>query len=218
MIAGGDLTAARAIKSHRHEGGPGRIALRSKERDLPYHRPALSKRYLRDETIDAPFAEDAAFYRDQDVEVLLETTPTAVHAHSRTVTTDLARFQYDKLLIATGATPRRLRVPEATLEGIYELRTLRDSQAIGEAAIAAEHVVVVGGGFIGREVAASLRQLGLAVTLIHPRSTDESLAEAGGQPSAEAKGEARWSAITAPVLERTRCARASACERARVTK
>src|SRR5712691_2112817 len=88
VIAGGGLTAARAIKSYRESGGRGQVALLSKESDLPYHRPALSKRYLRGETTDAPFAEDAAFYRDHDVEVLLETTATGLDAGSRTVTTD----------------------------------------------------------------------------------------------------------------------------------
>jgi NTE family protein len=167
VIAGGGLAAARAIKAYRESGGRGLIALLSKESDLPYHRPALSKRYLRGETTDAPFAEDAAFYRDHDVEVLLETTATGVDAGSRTVATDVGTFRYDKLLIATGARPRRLAVPGAELEGVYALRTLRDSQAIRAAARWAEQAVVVGGGFIGMEVAASLRQLGLAVTLIH---------------------------------------------------
>ncbi len=167
VIAGGGLTAARAIKSYREYGGSGQIALLSKESDLPYHRPALSKRYLRGETADAPFAEDVTFYRDHDVDVLLETTATAVDAGARTVTTDAGPFHYDKLLIATGATPRRLEVPGAEFEGVYALRTLRDSQAIRTAARSAEQAVVVGGGFIGMEVAASLRQLGLAVTLIH---------------------------------------------------
>jgi NADPH-dependent 2,4-dienoyl-CoA reductase/sulfur reductase-like enzyme len=167
VIVGGGLAAARAIKSYRQAGGPGPIALLSRESDLPYHRPPLSKRYLRGETTDAPFAEDAAFYRDHDVEVLLETIATAVDTGSRTVVTDANRFRYGKLLIATGATPRRLKVPGAELEGVHALRTLRDSQAIREAARSAERAVVVGGGFIGMEVAASLRQLGLAVTLIH---------------------------------------------------
>jgi NADPH-dependent 2,4-dienoyl-CoA reductase/sulfur reductase-like enzyme len=167
VIAGGGLTAARAIKSYRESGGTGRIALVSKERDLPYHRPALSKRYLRGEITDAPFAEDADFYRDQNVEVLLETAATAVDTQAHTLTTDAGTLQYDKLLIATGATPRRLALPGADLEGIFALRTLRDSQAIRAAAGWAERAVVVGGGFIGMEVAASLRQLGLTVTLIH---------------------------------------------------
>jgi NTE family protein len=167
VIVGGGLTAARAIKSYRDAEGSGRIALMSKESDLPYHRPALSKRYLRGETTDAPFAEDATFYHDHEVEVLLETAATAVDAGARTVTTDAGSFRYGKLLIATGATPRRLTVPGADLDAVHALRTLGDSQAIRAAARSAEHAVVVGAGFIGMEVAASLRQLGLAVTLIH---------------------------------------------------
>jgi NADPH-dependent 2,4-dienoyl-CoA reductase/sulfur reductase-like enzyme len=167
VIVGGGLAGARAIKSYREFGGPGQIALLSRESDLPYHRPALSKRYLRGETTDAPFAEDASFYRDHDVEVLLETIAAAVDTGSRTVVTDSSPFRYGKLLIATGAAPRRLGVPGAELEGVHALRTLRDSQAIREAAHSAERAVVVGGGFIGMEVAASLRQLGLTVTLIH---------------------------------------------------
>ena len=68
VIAGGGLTAARAIKSFREAGGEGRVALFSSERVLPYHRPALSKRYLRGETTGAPFAEDESFYREQRVD------------------------------------------------------------------------------------------------------------------------------------------------------
>jgi NADPH-dependent 2,4-dienoyl-CoA reductase/sulfur reductase-like enzyme len=166
VIAGGGLTAARAIKSYREAGGGGQIALLSKESVLPYHRPALSKRYLRGET-GAPFAEDEAFYRKRDVDVLLETAVTAVDVGARTVTTDSGEFAYGKLLVATGATPRRLKVPGADLAGVNVLRTLQDSDTIREAARAAERAVIVGGGFIGMEVAASLRQLGLAVTLIH---------------------------------------------------
>ncbi len=166
VIAGGGLTAARAIKSYREAGGDGRIALLSKESVLPYHRPALSKRYLRGE-IGAPFAENEAFYRDHDVEVLLETAVTAVDLGARSVATDGGEFVYGKLLLATGATPRRLKVPGADLAGAYTLRTLQDSDAIREAAKTAERAVVVGGGFIGMEVASSLRQLGLTVTLIH---------------------------------------------------
>lgn len=166
VIAGGGLTAARAIKSYREAGGGGQIALLSKESVLPYHRPALSKRYLRGET-GAPFAENEAFYRERDVEVLLETAVTAVDLGARTVTSDSGDFAYGKLLLATGATPRRLKLPGADLAGVYALRTLQDSDAIREAARAAERAVIVGGGFIGMEVAASLRQLGLTVTLIH---------------------------------------------------
>ena len=167
VIAGGGLTAARAIKSYREAGGEGRITLLSKESVLPYHRPPLSKRYLRGETTDAPFAEDEAFYRDHDVEVRLETPVTAVDTVARKVAIADGIRGYDSLLIATGATPRRLHVPGAELGGVLGLRTLSDSDTIRAAAGAAERAVVVGGGFIGMEVAASLRQLGLGVTLIH---------------------------------------------------
>jgi NTE family protein len=170
VIAGGGLTAARAINAFREAGGDGRIALVAEERIVPYHRPALSKKYLRGEKTDAPIVEDAAFYADHDVELLLETSVTSVDAANRFVLTPDGPLHYEKLLIATGATPRRLRVPGAELEGVFSLRTLEDSDNIRAAAGLAERAVVVGGGFIGMEVAASLRQLGLEVTLIHMSS------------------------------------------------
>ena len=168
VIAGGGLTAARAIKSYREAGGEGAIALAADEATLPYHRPALSKRYLRGETSETPHVEDEAFYRDHDVEVLLETAVVAVDPAARVATLHSGdRLGYDQLLVATGATPRRLRVPGGELEGVFALRTVADSAAIRAAARTAERAVVVGGGFIGMEAAASLSRLGLHVTLIH---------------------------------------------------
>src|SRR3954452_17201610 len=167
VIAGGGLAAARAICSYREAGGEGGVVLLAAEDVLPYHRPALSKRFLRGETTDAPFVEDDAFYRDHGIEVLLGTEATAVDPATRTVATTDGTLRFERLLVATGATPRRLRVPGADLDGVHSLRTLADSAAIREAARAAGHAVIVGGGFIGMEVAASLRQLGAEVTLIH---------------------------------------------------
>jgi 3-phenylpropionate/trans-cinnamate dioxygenase ferredoxin reductase component len=168
VIAGGGLTAARAIKAYREAGGGGRIALVGQEATLPYHRPPLSKRYLRGETSETPFVEDEAFYRDHDVDVLLDTRVVRVDPRTSVVTLDNgARARYDKLLVATGAAPRRLAVPGNELDGVFALRTVADSTAIREAASAAERAVVVGGGFIGMEAAASLNELGLEVTLIH---------------------------------------------------
>src|SRR4051794_14772338 len=166
VIAGGGLAAARAIRSYREAGGEGRVVLLAAEDVLPYHRPALSKRFLRGETTDAPFVEDEAFYRDHGIEVLLRNEATAVDPAARTVTTTDGTLRFERLLVATGATPRRLRVPGAELDGVQSLRTLADSAAIRDAARVAGHAVVVGGGFIGMEVAASLRQLGAGVTLI----------------------------------------------------
>ncbi|HET7855992.1 MAG TPA: FAD-dependent oxidoreductase [Gaiellaceae bacterium] len=168
VIVGGGLAAARAIESYREAGGDGRIVLVAEEATLPYHRPALSKRYLRGEARETPFVEDEAFYRDNDVDVRLETRVAAVDSGGGEVTVDDgSRLRYDRLLLATGAVPRRLQVPGADLDGVFALRTVQDSAAIRDAAHTAERAVVVGGGFIGMEAAASLRRLGLDVTLIH---------------------------------------------------
>jgi 3-phenylpropionate/trans-cinnamate dioxygenase ferredoxin reductase component len=167
VIAGGGLAAARAIKSYREAGGMGRIALLSEEQTLPYHRPALSKKYLRGESTETPHVEEEGFYRDHDVDVLLDAPATDLDLRACVLTAGARRFGFEKLLIATGATPRRLNVPGAELDGVFPLRTVGDSAAIREAAASARRAVVVGGGFIGMEAAASLRELGLDVTLIH---------------------------------------------------
>lgn len=167
VVVGGGLTAARAIRSYREAGGGGRVALLAKEAALPYHRPALSKRYLRGETTDAPFVEDEAFYAEHGVDLELDTAAVAVDPALREVTaSDGARYGYRKLLVATGARPRRLDVPGVGLAGVHSLRTLADSEAIRDAAGRAERAVVVGGGFVGMEVAASLRALDLEVSLL----------------------------------------------------
>jgi NADPH-dependent 2,4-dienoyl-CoA reductase/sulfur reductase-like enzyme len=170
VIAGGGLTAARAVKAYRAAGGGGRVTLLAREDTLPYHRPPLSKRFLRGETDETPHVEDEAFYREHDVDVRLSTSVDGVDASARTVTAGAASIGYRKLLLATGSTPRRLGVPGAELAGVHTLRTIHDSAAIRAAAGAARRAVVVGAGFIGMEVAASLRQLELEVTLIHQGS------------------------------------------------
>ncbi len=165
-IAGGGLTAARAIASYREAGGGGEIALFGEEGTLPYHRPALSKTLLRGETTAIPYVEDEAFYRDHDVKVMLGKPVTSVHTTARLLTAGGAPFSYEKLLLATGAKPRYLNVRGADLPGVFPLRTVQNSMAIREAALLSEKAVVIGGGFIGMEVTASLRRLGLDVTLI----------------------------------------------------
>lgn len=168
VIVGGGLASARAIKAYREAGGEGTVALLSNDAVLPYHRPPLSKGYLRDETDEAPFVEDEAFYADNDVDVLLGTLVSAVTPRARWLTTERGRrYGYEQLLIATGARPRRLNVPGAELDGVFTLRSLADSASIRDAARGGNRAAVVGGGFIGMEVAASLRRLGLQVALIH---------------------------------------------------
>src|SRR5689334_10505486 len=146
IIVGGGLTAARAIREYRAAGGEGRIALLSRESRLPYHRPALSKRYLRGETeADRTLVEPEQFYVDNDVELRLGTDVTSIDTRERQV----AGHRYGKLLIATGSVPRALDVPGADLPGVFTLRTLEDSTAIREFAAQTRDALVVGSGFIG---------------------------------------------------------------------
>jgi NADPH-dependent 2,4-dienoyl-CoA reductase/sulfur reductase-like enzyme len=168
VIVGGGLASARAIKAYREVGGGGRIALVSKDGSVPYHRPPLSKRYLRGETDrEGTLVEPEAFYAENDVELLLGRAATRVLPGERRVETDAGeQFAYEKLLLATGAWPRTLNVPGADLPRTFTLRTLEDSTRIREAAATASRAVSVGGSFIGMETAASLRALGLEVTVV----------------------------------------------------
>jgi NADPH-dependent 2,4-dienoyl-CoA reductase/sulfur reductase-like enzyme len=167
VIVGGGLASARAIKSFREEGGEGSIALISKDSTLPYHRPPLSKKFLRGETNEEPLVEDEKFYASNGVDVRLETAVSSVDVRERSLEVDGDRIGYRKLLLATGAWPKRLEVPGADLEKVFTLRTVGNSNAIREAAESAERAVVVGAGFIGMEVTASLREMGKEVSQVH---------------------------------------------------
>jgi NADPH-dependent 2,4-dienoyl-CoA reductase/sulfur reductase-like enzyme len=168
-IVGGGLSTARAIKAYREAGGDEPITLFSRDSAIPYHRPPLSKRFLRGEAEAADtLVEQESFYRDNAVELRLETAVSSLDLGERAlVLDDGGRHSFGKLLIASGAWPHDLDVPGADLEGVFTLRTLDSSARIRDAAGDARHAVVVGAGFIGMEVAASLVQLGLEVTLVH---------------------------------------------------
>ena len=173
IVIGGGLTSARAIRTYREAGGDGRIALISADSTIPYHRPPLSKRYLRGEAARKDtLVEPQAFYDDNDVELVLSTAVVGVEPRERAVATaDDRRLRYRKLLIASGVQARQLQVSGAELEGVFTLRSLDDATAIRDAAGAARDAVVVGGGFIGIEAAASLTELEIDVTLVS-RSVD----------------------------------------------
>jgi NADPH-dependent 2,4-dienoyl-CoA reductase/sulfur reductase-like enzyme len=181
IIVGGGLASARAIAAYRDAGGDGRIALVSGDSSIPYHRPPLSKRYMRGEVEAAEtHVESDDFYRDSEVELMLETEVFAVAPRDHTITTRAGKdYRFHKLLLATGAVPRRLEVAGAGLEGAFTLRSLADSTAIREAAADARDAVVVGSGFIGMEVAGSLTELKLDVTLV---SRDVDLFSSLGSP------------------------------------
>jgi NADPH-dependent 2,4-dienoyl-CoA reductase/sulfur reductase-like enzyme len=168
VIAGGGLTAARVAQSYRESGGTDRVTLLGSEPHPPYHRPPLTKRLLRGEAEPADtFVASAEDFRELDVELRLGSPAASLDLGARAVALESGeKVAYERLVIATGAVPRRLPVPGADLAGVHTLRTLDDSIAIREAADAARRVIVIGTGFIGLEATASLRARGVEVTIV----------------------------------------------------
>jgi 3-phenylpropionate/trans-cinnamate dioxygenase ferredoxin reductase subunit len=166
------LAGAAAAAELRKEGFEGRIILLGEEAQPPYERPPLSKAYLRGETNREQLdVRPPTSYADNSIELWTSTHALAIEPTAGEVVLDGGRrVRYDRLLIASGASPRRLDLPCSHLAGIQYLRTIDDADAIRAAAGRAHRAVVIGGGWIGAEVAASLRQLGLPVTMIAPGS------------------------------------------------
>ena len=142
------------------------------EDERPYERPPLSKDYLRGEVgREKVYVHDEGFYAEHDIELRLGRTAVSLDtASSELALDDGERLRYDRLLLATGAEPRRLSIPGAELDGVLYLRSVEDSDALRERLDRGGAVVVVGAGWIGAEVAASARQRGLDVTVIEPAS------------------------------------------------
>ncbi len=168
LLAGGGLSSATAAETLRLEGADGTIVMLSAEDYLPYQRPPLSTQFLLGTQSEdqLPFLAES-FYREHSIDVILGTRASRLDAKSHVVQTDRAsEIHYGKLLIATGAKPIRLAIPGAMLSGIYYLRTLTDAQNIRRAAETAKRAVVIGGSFLGIELAASLSAMGIHVTII----------------------------------------------------
>jgi 3-phenylpropionate/trans-cinnamate dioxygenase ferredoxin reductase subunit len=170
VVIGGGMAGGNAAVTLREEGFAGRLVLISREPEVPFGRPPLSKTYLRsEEDLSGWYVRPADWYRDHDVELLGESDVVAVDPALHTVKLDSgAELEYQKLLIATGGRNRALEVPGAELAGLHYLRTVAQCDAIKQEAVAGRHAVIVGMGFIGCEVTASLTQLGVAVTAIFP--------------------------------------------------
>jgi 3-phenylpropionate/trans-cinnamate dioxygenase ferredoxin reductase subunit len=170
VIVGGELAGANAAVTLREEGFKGRIVLIGREPGVPFGRPPLSKTYLRsEEDLDGWYVKPPGWYGDNDVE-RLQSSVTAVDVDARVVVLESGEeLEYQKLLLATGGRNRRLTVPGAELRGIHQLRTVAECEAIKDEARPNRSAVVVGMGFIGCEVAASLTQLGVRVTAIFPQ-------------------------------------------------
>ena len=171
VIVGGGLAAARTAEQLRKSGYRAPVAVVSDEQHLPYDRPPLSKEVLQDagKTLDDVVLKPAEFYADNDIALILGSPAQSLDTAGRTVTlTDGTVLDYDELVIATGLVPKRIpSFPD--LAGIRVLRSYDEALALREHAAAARRAVVVGAGFIGCEVAASLRKLGIDVVLVEPQ-------------------------------------------------
>jgi 3-phenylpropionate/trans-cinnamate dioxygenase ferredoxin reductase subunit len=170
VIVGAGLAGGNAAATLRQEGWRGRIVLVGAEPGIPFGRPPLSKTYLRgEEDLGAWQVKPADWYGEHDIELRSEVTVRQVDTvHKQVRLASGGTEGYDKLILCTGANNRPLAVPGTTLPGIFQLRTLAECDAIRQAAQPGARAVVVGMGFIGAEVAASLRQMGLEVIAILP--------------------------------------------------
>jgi 3-phenylpropionate/trans-cinnamate dioxygenase ferredoxin reductase subunit len=170
VIVGASLTGGTAAATLREEGFDGRIVLVGAENELPYERPPLSKGYLRGETPrEKLLVRPEAFWQEHGVELLLGTAATRIDpAAGEVVLADGHSLGYDNLLVATGGRNRRPPIPGIERDGVLDLRTVGDSERIQAAARNGGRAVVVGMGFIGSEVASTLRELGLEVQAVEP--------------------------------------------------
>src|SRR5215469_7042451 len=168
VIVGASLAGARAAETLREEGYGGPLRLVGAEDEIPYERPPLSKDYLMGKHgRDKIYVRPREWYREHEVDLRLGTTVTAIDAAARQVVLGRGdRLGYDKLLLATGSSPRRLPVPGADLDGVHYLRTVADSDRIRAAIEAASRVAVIGAGWIGLETTAAARTAGADVTVL----------------------------------------------------
>lgn len=168
VVVGGGLAGAKAVEALREQGYAGRLVLLAREDRLPYERPPLSKGYLQSgEGLDEATIHPQQWYAEHHVDLRTAVSANAIDPSQRHVVVSTGEaIGYDELLLATGATPRRVDVPGADLDGVLYLRTVLDSDRLREAFTDGAKVVIVGGGWIGLETAAAARQAGATVTVL----------------------------------------------------
>ncbi|WP_322045046.1 NAD(P)/FAD-dependent oxidoreductase [Paraburkholderia sp. J67] len=168
VIVGGGHAVAQLTASLRQEGWTGPITLVSAETVLPYHRPPLSKAFLcGNDSDDTLLIRPREFYEKQAIDVRLGVRAQAIDRNARRLTLDDGTtLAWDKLVLATGAQVRRLNAPGESLANVFYLREIADVHALRAAVVPGARAVIVGGGYIGLEVAASLRKSGLEVTVL----------------------------------------------------
>jgi 3-phenylpropionate/trans-cinnamate dioxygenase ferredoxin reductase subunit len=185
LLIGGGLASANCARWLREEGAEGTVLLVGREPDAPYNRPDCSKGYLRgEESREEPLFRPAEWWGEQEIELLTRTSVTALDLDTRTATlSSKEQVEFGKTLIATGANVRRLNVEGCELEEIHYLRTLGNADAIRESVKDAENVVLIGGSYIGCEVAASMTMLGKRATVVmqEERTLERGFGKAAGR-------------------------------------
>ena len=168
VVIGAGQAAGQAAASLRQEGYEGEVTLLGDEAQAPYQRPPLSKAYLSgDIGMDRVLVRPENFYPDKNINLKTNTRVASIDRDNKSVTTESGEtYEYEKLLIATGSSPRILNIPGSDLEGIHYLRTIDDVDGIRGAFEKAGKICIVGGGYIGLEVAAVAKKAGLDVTVV----------------------------------------------------
>jgi 3-phenylpropionate/trans-cinnamate dioxygenase ferredoxin reductase component len=170
VIIGASLAGGTAAIALRDQGYQGELTLIGEESQLPYERPPLSKALLLGERDEPDWVADEATYADKAISLRLGTMATRIDRDRKVVVASRHEYPYDKLLIATGSSARRLDLHGSELDGLLTLRTLEESLALRERFTDGANVVIVGAGWIGCEAAAAARQHGANVTIVEPRS------------------------------------------------
>jgi 3-phenylpropionate/trans-cinnamate dioxygenase ferredoxin reductase subunit len=172
VIVGASLAGASAAEALRENGFEGAIVLVGEEARRPYERPPLSKGYLLgNEPAEKAYVHEENFYAEQNIELRLGARATSIDREKRAVVLDGDRVAYDKLVLTTGSSVVRLKLAGADLQGVHHLRSLDDSGKLKQALESGGQVAIVGGGWIGLEVAAAARHHGASVVLIEPQPT-----------------------------------------------
>ncbi|MBO0708586.1 MAG: FAD-dependent oxidoreductase [Candidatus Dormibacteraeota bacterium] len=168
VVVGASLAGGNAVEALREAGFKGRITLVGDERELPYERPPLSKEYLMGKSErEKVFLHDDSWYRDHDIDLRLATRVTSIDRSRHLVTTEAGEeIDYDRLLLATGASPRTLPLPGADGPNVLYLRRVEDSERLRERFARGGRLIVIGAGWIGLEAAAAAREAGVEVTVL----------------------------------------------------
>ena len=167
VIIGGGHGGSQTAASLRSEGYDGPVTVITSEADIPYQRPPLSKTYLKEPEKGLQELRPEAFYESHNIDLRLATTALSIDRHLRTVAlSDGSELGFDYLVLATGSRPRVPPIAGTDIDGVFLLRDAADARRMHDGFVAAESIVVIGGGFIGLEIAATARSLGRHVTVV----------------------------------------------------